>query len=293
MATSIVEGHNTGSESTIAGYFDSGEDAHLAINALLDEGFLPSQIGAAFHTGSGHAGGGTASDEPISGADTTLRGAGTSVTAGNTLGGAESDTTAVQPGYLGGGTGTPFGGAAKPRPITGSELEHTGLPSELEHDLPHDAAGAGTRSATYVAAEPSKPTTATGGSWTSKLKHLFEPKHEGTKTVVEDTRQDFGTGEGQLDLGHRHAYSASSFESSATSAGVPAEQSRHLSQRLSRGGAIVTVSVTGRAPEVERIFERHHGIVRFEGSSFDEPGTLSDDSSVEVFGHLHNHYPTV
>ncbi len=40
---------------------------------------------------------------------------------------------------LGGGAGTPFDGAGRPGPITGSSLVNTGLPSELKSELPHDA----------------------------------------------------------------------------------------------------------------------------------------------------------
>lgn len=298
MATPITGVQTTGSDSVIAGYFDSGENAHRAINALLDEGFLPSQIGAAFHSGSG-ASGATASGHEDEEVDTTLRGIHTSIATGSAHTGPSSDTTAVQPNILGAGSGTPFDGAGRPGPIPGGDLVHTGLPSELEHELPNAPTGGG--SAGTYAATPTPASYATSaatpahthtGSWASKVKHLFEPKHDSSanKPVTEATRQDFGTGEGQLDLLHRHVYSAGSLESSATSAGVPAEHSRHLSRRLARGGAIVTVSVTGRAIEVERIFEAHHGLVRFEGATFDDADTESTGSSVEVFGHLHHHY---
>jgi hypothetical protein len=312
MATPIVHGNTTETGSIIAGYFQSGEDAHRAINALLDEGFLAGQIGAAFHTSSSTSS--FREEVPVLGGDSTRAYIGTTVSQGTSgipesISGAASDTLAVQPGALIGGAGTPFGGAGKPGPISGSSLEGTGLPSELDHELPRDGEVASSSSTAPAASLPDPgpvavPTPKSGsgtqhhtsGSWTSKLRHLFtsdkggktsDPAVANAKTTSKEA-QNFGTGEGKLNL---RAYSATRFETAATGAGIDAENSRHLARRLAAGGAIVTVSVTGRAPEVERIFERYNGVVKFESGNFNDPAAVGEDSQFEVFGNLENHYP--
>lgn len=296
MATPTLQ-TSTGSESIIAGYFQSGEDAHRAINALLDEGFLPSQIGAAFHTG----GGSVSSPDPKSvGIDTMREDLGTTISSPPVSsevsdGGPASDTSAVQPVGLASGTGTPIFGAGKPGPISGSSLAHTGLPSELESELAHEqpgSAGGRTVPATPVTTGHAQPTTATGSSWSSKLKHLFQSKPDHTTTHETTTQdQNFGTGEGKLDLAR--PYSATAFENSVSSAGVSPDSSRHLSSRLSTGGAVVTVSDSGRSIEVERIFEQHNGVVRFSSDVFNDSPALDYEPRVEVFGHLEHRYPAL
>jgi hypothetical protein len=314
-----------GTESVVAGYFQSGEDAHRAIQALLDEGFTPSQIGAAFHTapsggygagaGAGSAGFSPTLDERLGadqpggrgGLETTYAEAGHG--SGSSIGGPASDTTAVTPSGLAAGSGLPFAGIGREGSIPGAELTGTGLPSELRHELPHDneiAGGAhlaGSARAPHTGSGPEHhiaPGThhsTAGASWGEKLKHLFTPKsdshtaHAMPRAAVPGVdSQNFGTGEGSLGLTGL-PFSQSNFASSTTRAGVPAEHSRHLSHRLRHGGAVVTVSLTGRIPEVERIFEQHNGVVRFESSMFSDSEPVGGDGRVEVFGHLEHYYP--
>ncbi len=151
MATSTQH-----SGTVVAGYFATGHAAHRAINALIEAGFAPNEIGAAFHVQTG----GT-----VPGAGAALTGAGAmdmgrepsrqpdfDVADRSELGkdneqslhtrtgssGAASGSNAVQYAALGGGAGTPFDGAGSPGPIPGSSLHNTSLPSELKSELPHD-----------------------------------------------------------------------------------------------------------------------------------------------------------
>jgi hypothetical protein len=268
MATTTVQTDTTGSDSIIAGYFANGDDAHRAINALLDEGFLPSQIGAAFHTAGAAATEESAYESAIGGGDSLRQAEGRTfneeaVDLDTSAGGPSSGSDAVQPVGLSSGSGSPILGAGNPPPIPGSSLAHTGLPHELKSELAHDQPAA-------------------RGTWTSKLRHLFNPKPSADS-------QKFGTGEGDLNLPSQ-PYSRAAFETSVSGVGVPADQSRQLSQRLAGGGAVVTVSATGRAVEVEKTFERHNGEVRFTSDIFVDTPAAGYEPHVEVFGHLEHHY---
>jgi hypothetical protein len=286
MATPTLQQSNTGSDTIIAGYFQNGDDAHRAINALLDEGFLSSQIGAAFHT--------SGSDDLTPG-DSLRQAPGRTFNVeaadvDTSAGGASSGTDAVQPVGLSSGSGSVILGAGNPGPIPGAELTHTGLPhelhSELAHDQPHSfPATTATVSPTPV---PAKADT----SWASRLKHIFQSKP--SQTPAADT-ETFGTGAGALNLStpYGQPYSRTAFESSVSAVGVPAEHSRNLSYRLSTGGAVVTASDTGRTVEVEKIFERYNGVVRFSTDIFDDAPALDYEPRVEVFGHLEHRYPAL
>ncbi len=140
MATSLQQ------SGIVVGYFATGHAAHRAIQALVDDGFLPTEIGAAFHVGSTEAAGSAQSESAQPNIGGSLREElGTTIPSSSIHGGrigtssAASDTSAVQFASLGGGAGTPFDGAGKPGPISGSSLVNTGLPSELKSELPHDA----------------------------------------------------------------------------------------------------------------------------------------------------------
>lgn len=114
----------------VAGYFSKPEDAHRAINELLEEGFDSSAIGAAFHSGStGPSGSGAAevvNDVPVR-TDPEER--------GTRRAGATSGTEAVFPwGFYTGG-GSPFLGASRPGPITGSDV-----PASVPRELPSEFA---------------------------------------------------------------------------------------------------------------------------------------------------------
>ena len=140
MATSLQQ------SGIVVGYFATGHAAHRAIQALVDDGFLPTEIGAAFHVGSTGETGSAQSEAAQPNVGGSLREElGTTIPSSSTHGGrvgtssAASDSSAVQYASLGGGAGTPFDGAGRPGPISGSSLVNTGLPSELKSELPHDA----------------------------------------------------------------------------------------------------------------------------------------------------------
>ncbi len=313
MATQVQQ------SGAVVGYFKTGHEAHRAIQALVDDGFLPSEIGAAFHVGTG-AGREHAEERRSEGTQANVGGSlreelGTTLPGGSTHGnrtgtsGASSDTTAVQYASLGGGAGTPFDGAGRPGPITGSSLANTGLPSELKSELPHDAGlPHGTESARDLsvpfAPEPTARTVAernTGESWAERLKHIFSSSSHSTtaadrrdtetvpKAPVTAESQNFGTGEGHLILNTGVRYSQPAFERSFSEYGVQPEHARHLSHRIGHGGAIVTVHAAARAIEAERLLEAHGGEVRFSAGSAGQ-SMAPAESHVEVFGTVGRNY---
>lgn len=121
--------------NTVAGYFAKHEDASRAIRELLDEGFGSNDIGAAFHSNASRSSGKNTEPEVVNDVpvrvgyeEREMRPAG-----------ATSGTEAVSPWGLFTGGGTPFAGASRPGPITGSDVPPTlprELPSEFasEHD---------------------------------------------------------------------------------------------------------------------------------------------------------------
>ncbi len=318
MATSIGD-----RGTVVVGYFSGGDEAHRAINALVDEGFLPTEIGAAFHIGSQSSG---SNMGPSSGSATQQANTGTDIgedvgamhpiadsyASGSTTGGAASGSSMVQYAALGGGAGTPFDGAGRPGPITGSSLANTGLPSELKSELPHDAPlphgeylGSTPTAMDTSMPEPtvtrSREITMPGQagvkeSWGDKLKHIFGM---GTKDAQETAKgpataesQAFGTGEGHIILNEAPSglrYSQPAFERSFSSSGVQPEHARHLSRRIGHGGAIVTVQAAGRAADAERVLEAYGGQVRFSGTGEDSP-VSEGQGQVEVFGTVHQSY---
>jgi hypothetical protein len=284
MSTSTLQTNELGSGTLIAGYFEDGQDAHRAIQALIDSGFLPSQIGAAFHSAGAESAGEAVAEESIRQAPgRTFNQEAADVD--TSAGGASSGSDAVQPVGLASGSGSPILGAGNPPPIPGSSLAHTGLPHELKSELGHDQPASAYAQSSSAPVAPSAPQhPAANTSWTSKLKHLFS-KNQTSASKGEG----FGTGAGDLKLTSL-PYSRASFETSVNSAGVPADQSRHLSHRLATGGAVVTVSDTGRAVEVEKIFERFNGDVRFESDIFADAAGDGYVPHVEVFGHLEHYY---
>ena len=313
MATSVQQ------SGVVVGYFQTGQEAHRAIQALVDDGFLPSEIGAAFHVGASDTFNERGGEERSQGAQPNIGGSlreelGTTLP-GNTAQGtrvgtssASSDTSSVQYAALGGGAGTPFDGAGKPKPISGSSLANTGLPSELRSELPHDAGlphstGAARNSSVPFAPEPTVHTAAgrsTGESWTDRLKHIFSPSSHSTaagtqnsdtmpKAPVTKESQDFGTGEGHLMLNTGLRYSQPAFERSFSEYGVQPEHARHLSHRIGHGGAIVTIHASTRSMEAERILESHGGEVRFSAGGAGQTSAASE-SHVEVFGTVGRNY---
>ena len=314
MATPVKQ---TG--TVVVGYFATGHAAHRAVNALIDEGFLPSEIGAAFHAGpdadrpaSERTEGSQPSHPNVGGSLRDELGTTYPEVSGQgstTVRGAASGTTAVQYAALGGGAGTPVDGAGRPKPITGSDLTHSGLPSELKSSLPHEEGmqerASGSSYAGRSAVEGT--TTRTGESWTEKLKHVFSSPHSESKRADTESKEEeydaapkapvtkesqaFGTGEGHLELGNADStrpYSQPAFESSFSDYGVQPEHARYLSHRIGHGGAIVTVHSPARATDAERVLEAHGGEVRFTGGPASD--ALADESQVEVFGTVGRDY---
>ncbi len=318
-------GNQTG--TAVVGYFTTGQDAHRAINALVDAGFLPTEIGAAFHIGSGsgsqgeqpgavtdnrspNVGGSLRSELGTTLQETTIHGGRTGTSS------AASGTAAVQYASLGGGAGTPFDAAGRPGPISGSDLSNTGLPTELASSLPHDSEvrgqgntppqGSFEASVPPVSAEHVNLGTANRHeSWGDKLKHVFGgagSKDRGTTATptygkddlwAERKReaQDFGTGEGHLDLSTPRRYSQQAFERSFSSYGVQPGHAQSLSQRIGHGGAIVTVHAGARADEAERVLEAHGGEVRLSPGSTMEASSRESATEVEVYGTVGRDYP--
>jgi hypothetical protein len=270
MATPI-EATNT----AVVGYFATGDAAHRAINALIDAGFPAAEIGAAFHVGShtaptqrvANVGGSLRED-----LGTTLSG---KISDSNSLSSAASGSHAVQFGVLGPGSGTPYDGPHRPGPISGSDLSNTGLPSELKSTLPHEA-----------------DLAESGSSWSTRLEPVFRGSKESRKEDAKED-QDFGTGEGKLNLSGAVPYSREGFERSFSGYGVAPAHAQSLSQSIGRGGAVITVHANERSEEAERILEAHGGRVRFSPESsqegFAEPTV--GDPGVEVFGTLGRDYP--
>jgi hypothetical protein len=278
MATPLQTTH-----TAVVGYFATGDAAHRAINALVDSGFSAAEIGAAFHVGSSSAGtertanvGGSLREEM----STNLAGEhGGKISQSNSLSSAASGTGAVQFGVLGPGSGTPSSGAHKPGPISGSDLSNTGLPSELKSTLPHEADLREDRA---------------GASWSSRLEPVFRSSHETAKAAPTKESQNFGTGEGSMNLTGTVPYSQEYFERSFSGYGLESEHARSLSTRIGHGGAVITVHTAERSEEAERILEANGGLVRFSPESgqegYDEPHV--GDPGVEVFGTLGRDYPS-
>ena len=279
--------HSTG--AVVVGYFATGHAAHRAINALIDEGFQPSEIGAAFHVGAEnastqeHSGAGAVAGSSLREDLGTTRPE-SSVGPSTTFGAPASDSTAVQPAALGGGSGTPFGGAGRPGPISGSSLANTGLPSDLNSDLEGTSPSEATSGSAYSDRHE------TSENWSGRLRSVF-PQTSDTdrapKAPVTKESQNFGTGEGHLNLNTR-PYSQPAFERSFSNYGLEAGHARSLSRRIGGGGAVVSVHSTSRAAEAERVLEQHGGLVRHTGN-VDETGAQAS-GQVEVFGTLHRHY---
>lgn len=138
----------------VAGYFAKAEDANQAIRELMDDAFGLSEIGAAFHSGVSQARDSGQTPSPSSTATAaaaapTTRNPGAGEDEGNFPlrsegnqelhpAGATSDTEAVSPWGLSTGGGTPFAGASRPGPITGSEV-----PAYLPRDIPSELSSGG------------------------------------------------------------------------------------------------------------------------------------------------------
>jgi hypothetical protein len=277
-------------EGLVVGYFTDGANAYRAINELIDEGFTPSAIGAAFR-----------SPRAASGQrDTSTQRSGTE-TAGEmksvreltdrnpavsgTLGGPASHDQAVQPAGLAPGSGNAFPGApSTPGPIPGTEIPST-IPSTLKHDLPetlpHDLP-----SSLRTGSQASEP-------WLEHLHRSWGATAETAKNrnTAAAGNQKFGTGEATLGLVPEYSWSEPAFETSFTGMGLGPEQARSLSGELGRGGAVLTVTAGERSSLAEAILERNHGRVRFEQAAGATTLRPSDrESPVQIYGSMSNYY---
>lgn len=313
--------------TAVAGYFATGQEAHRAINALIDAGFEPAAIGAAFHAGA-------VSTQPAPERRPNVGGElreeiGTTLPgfppnrARATGGGAASDTSSVQYASLGGGSGTPIDGASRPGPIPGTDVLHSGLPSELEHEIPHESdlqagaepareevgvtrGGAGTPGSVEPA--PTHAAQTVEPSWGERLKHIFGrgTVHRGggapaqqqnaagrddLQAEIRQEAQDFGTGEGHLNLHSPRRYSQSAFEQSFTGYGIEPERARGFGRGLRQSGAVVTVHAGPRALEAESILEANGGTARL-ATDTEVDGNLADEGQVEVLGTVGRDYPS-
>ena len=296
---------NTTASGTVAGYFASGDDAHRAINELLEEGFSSREIGAAFHGDSAlRSSSAQASAQVVS--DVPTRSV---ATADATPAGAASGTNAVSPWGLSTGGGTVIAGASAPGPIPGGEIP-SGLPSNIPSDLASDADNRTSRTYSPESAQQTAGgnVPATGGfhetrkheSWWDKLKHVFGGEHADAavkrEPVSDKSSLNFGTGEGHLGTyaDHDYAYSGSAFESSFSGMGIPQEHAQRLSRELRRGGAVVTVRAGSRNAVAEAVMERNHGTIRYESQSAAGDSALdsgNQEERVEIFGEVHRVYP--
>lgn len=288
MASSSLNPGKTGTGGTVAGYFANGDDAHRAINDLVEEGFSAREIGAAFHDGGLIQPSTTSSVEGIDQAadESRLR---TERRSDSTPAGAASGTKAVSPSGLSTGGGTTFSGASSPGPIPGSEV-----PPDLPRDVPSE-----------LGSEASSTTSSSGrapeaeGRW-GKLKHVFGGGEHETSShhepAPDKSSQNFGTGEGQLNLtsSRDYAYSGSAFESSFSGMGIPQDHARRLARDLRRGGAVVTVRAGSKNATAETIMERNRGVIRYESQAAPTESALdthNQPTRVEVFGEVHRVYP--
>jgi hypothetical protein len=294
----------------VVGYFREGGDAHRALNALLDEGFSASQIGAAFRseplTGtrtaaspSTRAGEGSR-DEQIDAADAAgeLEPRRTTDklytgTTNSSISGPTSGTGGVTPAGLSPGSGDLFSGPSAHGGIPGGEIP-TNLPSDLPHELPSQF--------DRPAETERRGVSANRAPWAEEARRTFRERRAGETQGQTQARKsneesmNFGTGEGHLNLGEGEwDYSPRDFENSFSGMGVEPAPARYFSGALRQGGAILTVEAGARAAEAESILERHNGRVRVETESQVETGTdrwesAHEGARVHVFGQIGHHY---
>ncbi len=323
MASSSWDSSTSGTKNVVAGYFISGDDAHRAINELMDEGFQASQIGAAFHSGTGvdnprrsvpvGSDFSVGSKEGSSENDIPMR---SPVEPGSTPSGAASDTSAVNPSGLSTGGGTGIAGAGRPGPIPGSDIPGnlpTNIPSDIPSELASDTynrAFAGTGSGRteggnfpatggfHATRAERRDATRDNGSWWDKLKHFFGDQTTDASAkrqpVSDKSSLNYGTGEGHLGTYPDYAYSGTAFERSFSGMGIPQDHARRLSRELRRGGAVVTVKAGSMNSTAEAIMERNHGIIRYESASAADQDIWdkdNQDARVEIFGEVHRVYP--
>lgn len=273
----MTEIGNTADDRIVVGYFADGGDAYRAINELIDEGFLPSEIGAAFRT-------------PRAGAETSEMQRPKNIVGDNpaisgSVGGAGSHDQAVQPAGLAPGSGNAFPAPSRPQEITGSEIPST-LQHELKHDLPSETELHRAPAATTNAA-PVETVVDEHGARRERMQQVFSDDRAMRRSTA-NSSQKFGTGEGHLFPSVD--YSEPSFENSFQGMGLGSRESRSLSAELRRGGAVVSVAPGSRASLAEGILERNHGRIRFETAATAASEADAEAGQVEIYGRMHNYY---
>jgi hypothetical protein len=273
-------GVDNADDRIVVGYFSSGANASRAICELIDEGFRPAEIGAAFRSSA-------PAMEVTEGGRSRLF-AEDSATAGS-VGGPASQDEAVTSAGPAPGAGASFPSAAKPGPIPGAELSST-LRHELHHDLPSTL-----RHESEINRVP-MPFTARAEAQAPDTQQSDEVRRDQMRRYFADSAESgnakrgsgmkFGTGEGYLFPDYE--YSESSFENSFLGMGLSVRDARGLSNELSCGGAIVSVAATSRASLAEGILERNHGVIRFESLVGGIPA--GEGSRVEIYGRMRNYY---
>jgi len=281
----ISENRSHATNEVVVAYFTRSEDAQRAIDDLVTEGFASRQIGAAFRSRIGTAPTG------IDTVDSSPEGTGSlrATYGSDSLGsGPASGTSAVTPSGLSTGSGSVVSGAGRPGPIPGSEIPHHRETTEVE-----------------TTKTVANPMPATGGfhesrdenNWWNKLKHIFSSdseKSSRSEGIVDSTSMNFGTGEGHLATypeAYDYAYSGSAFEGAFSGMGLPQQHARTLVGEMRNGGAIVSVSASGRIADAEKILERNNGRVRYEAASTTSTWQDVPGERVHVFGELSRTYP--
>ncbi len=272
--------HRRGADDrVIVGYFDDGADASRAIHELIDEGFLASEMGAAFRARRVSAG----RLEPNAGTGGVRELAEKNPATSGSIGGPASHDEAVTPAGLAPGSGNAFPAPVGPGPIPGSEV-----PPDRPRDLPSSL-----RTQAEIAAEQD---VRASGSHSEMRAQRQEDWQEGMKRIFSEDREHgkrkgssnlkFGTGEGHLFSANE--YSERTFENAFASMGLTPDEAGSVSGELSHGGAVVTVFASDRASLAEAILQRNHGRVRFDTEP--QGAARCEDSRVDLYGRMCGYY---
>lgn len=266
----------------VVGYFTNGADASRAISELIDEGFRPAEIGAAYCTQ------GTAMEVTAGGRTRPIPE--NPATTGS-VGGPASHDQAVTPAGLAPGSGNTFAAPAQPGPIPGAEIPSTlphDLPREIPSLLPHESEIERGPVASSVSARTEVSPTDTMQAHQERREHMRRVFDESAESAAakRNSAMKFGTGEGHLFPDYE--FSEPNFENSFLGMGLSSRDARSLSAELRRGGAIVSVASTSRASLAEGILQRNHGVIRFESLTGGAPE--AEGQQVEIYGRMRNYY---
>jgi hypothetical protein len=266
-------------DRVIAGYFADGADACRAINELIDEGFLASEIGAAFRAQRADA----LKPNAVTGGAREL--AERNPSTSGSVGGPATHDEAVQPAGLAPGSGNASPAPVGPGPIPGSVT-----PANPRHDLPselHAQAEIAAAQAVRSSRSRSEAHAQRQEDWQEGMKRIFrETQESGARQPSGSSSLKFGAGEGHLFADNE--YSAPTFESAFAGMGLGWDEARSLSSELNCGGAVVAVFPSDRASLAEGILERNHGRVRFD--TVPRRGERCDDPRVDVYGRMCGYY---